>query len=116
MFLSKILKEDAKSNVLKLQKPIYELKQAQKQWHEKFKQYIHTLASKKSNVDPCLFLKDTPNGRVLILIYVDDFIIDSPKKEVTNYFESKFKKELKITDLWEAKRYLGINSVRNKSQ
>ena len=70
----------------------------------------------ESTADPCHYLKDTEAGRVLILIYVDDFIIASPKPEIRKELELRFEKEFEITTLGVAKRYLGINIEGNKSK
>lgn len=56
-------------------KSLYDLKQAQKQWHEKFDYAM--MANGFNECDKCVYIKDTEYGYFMYL-YVDDmFIVDS---------------------------------------
>jgi hypothetical protein len=49
--------EKTQNKVLRLNKSIYRLVQAARQWHAKFSEEIIKLGSKGNNVDPCVFTK-----------------------------------------------------------
>ena len=64
-------------SVFKLNKALYELKQASRQWFLRFHSFIGTLGFKQSKVDPCLYKKVTNSGTTLLAVYVDDLLIAS---------------------------------------
>ena len=57
--------------ILKLNKILYDLKQASHNWYEKLKQYLLDWYFTPPKIDPCIFTKYV----MLILVYVDDCII-----------------------------------------
>jgi hypothetical protein len=61
--------------VCRLKKTLYGLKQAPRDWSDKIGQYIITSGFQTSNVDFSLYVKKTDHGIIVIVIYVDDFII-----------------------------------------
>ena len=60
--------------VCKLVKLLYELKQAPKQWHEKFDNVIISHDFKINECDNCVYVKDTEHGYVIVCLYVDDML------------------------------------------
>jgi hypothetical protein len=58
----------------------YGLKQAGRQWKKKLEEMMRELGFRKSAVDDCLFIKEE-NGVLIIvvLVYVDDMAVASPK-------------------------------------
>jgi hypothetical protein len=63
-------------NVLKLDKALYGLKQAGRNWYQVLKEYLTNDEGFKMCIsDNCVFIKD--DGKVMLLIYVDDMIISS---------------------------------------
>ena len=87
------------SFAFQLRKTIYTLKQAPKQWPEKFKNFVLTLGIALSNADFCVFLRDNKSGRVFILVYVDHFIIATSNSEIRNELELSLAKEFEIAIL-----------------
>ena len=62
--------------VCKLHKSLYGLKQAPKQWYQNFDTFMHSHGFKRSAEDPCLYVKRSRNGQLIMLIlYVDDMLI-----------------------------------------
>jgi hypothetical protein len=61
--------------VYRLKKALYGLKQTPRAWSNKIGQYLVTSGFQTSNVDFSLYVKKTDHGIVIIVIYVDDFII-----------------------------------------
>jgi hypothetical protein len=63
-------------NVLKLDKALYGLKQAGRNWYQVLKDYLVSDEGFKMCIsDNCVFIKD--DGKIMLLIYVDDMIISS---------------------------------------
>ena len=63
------------TKVCKLVKSLYELKQALKQWHEKFDNTIISNRFKINEYDKYVYVKHTDKGYVIICLYVDDMLI-----------------------------------------
>ena len=57
--------------VLKLNKPLYHLKQAITNWFEKLKAGLNCRYFEQLQVNPCLFLRKD----AIVLVFVDDYII-----------------------------------------
>ena len=57
--------------ILKLNKILYGLKQASKNWYEKINQSLPDWDFTPSKIDPCIFMK----YGMILLVYVDDCII-----------------------------------------
>jgi hypothetical protein len=72
--------EKAQNKVLRLNKSIYGLVQAARQWHAKFSEEIIKLGFKGNNVDPCVFTKFENEEFGILCINVDDGIITGSEK------------------------------------
>ena len=89
--------------VCKLVKLLYRLKQAPKQWHEKFDNVMMSHDFKINECDKCVYVKDTEHGYVIVCLYKEDmFIVDSDDKMITstkNVLNSRFDmKDLGLVD------------------
>nr|GEZ85432.1 retrotransposon protein, putative, Ty1-copia subclass [Tanacetum cinerariifolium] len=63
------------NKVCKLKKSLYGLKQALKQWHDKFYKSIHSNGFTYNSSDRCIYSKFTKDYGVIICLYVDDILI-----------------------------------------
>ena len=68
--------------VCKLNKSLYGLKQAFRQWFLKFSLTLMTLGFKKSHSDHTLFIKRTEDRYVAVLVYVDIIIASNNDDDV----------------------------------
>ncbi len=68
-----------KGHVWRLKKAVYGLKQAGRAWYQTIRAQLEGLGWKVAGSDPCLFIKDTPVGRLLLVLYVDDFLLGGPR-------------------------------------
>ena len=84
--------EDGTKRVCRLQKGIYSLKQAPRNWNQKLVSVLKEFNLKQLQTDPCMFV-DTKN-KLLVVIYVDDGLIaaeDNGKiKKLLNHLKNKF--------------------------
>ena len=86
-----VLRKEKK--VCRLVKLPYGLKQAPKQWHNKFDHVLVTNGYSINDVDKCIYNKYVDNTCVVIYLYVDDMIFGTSLKvvcETKKFLGSKF--------------------------
>ena len=64
--------EHEDDEVLLLNKTIYGLVQASRQYNKKFSSILRKMGFSQCRSDPCLFYRKNDNGIVIVLTYVDD--------------------------------------------
>jgi hypothetical protein len=104
-----------KGVVWKLQKPIYGLKQAGRQWKKKLDTTMAELGFDKSAADDNLYILHNAEGEVsmVVLAYVDDTIPAGPDLSRIVKFKKDFSERLEITDLGDLHYILGIRVTRD---
>ena len=99
--------------VCKLVKSLYGLKQASKQWHEKFDLIILSDSFVHNSSDKCMYSKFTKEYEVIVCLYVDDMLIFGTNMkgvcETKKYLSSMFQ----MKDLNEVDTILGIKIKRH---
>lgn len=99
-------KQDA---VVKLIKNVYGLKDASKTWVDHISSGLLDYGFKRSEVDPCLFIK----GNLLFCLYVDDAICLTPDKaEADKLIKDLERRGYILTDEGSLSAYLGIQVDR----
>ena len=73
-----------------LVKSLYGLKQATKQWHEKFDSVMMTNGFKINECDKCVYVKNTERGSVIFCLYVDEMLIMGSNNEVIKTTKKMF--------------------------
>ena len=98
---------DLRQPVLKVVKSLYGLKQAGRQWYHHYAQSLLQNGYQTSLVNPCVFYKKTPKGRVITSIYVDDSNVfgDYAAKEDA---KRQLKAEFEMKDLGALTNCIGI--------
>lgn len=99
--------ESVSGKVVKLLKSLYGLRQAPRLWYDCFADAVLSLGFKRTDSSFCLFVKKAPNGKVYVVVYVDDVLIIGPPQAVRETKES-FKKLFTVTDLGKCKYFLGM--------
>ncbi|GJX66278.1 copia protein [Tanacetum coccineum] len=92
---------------IKLQRSLYGLKQSRRMWYNRLSDYLISKGYKSNLICPCVFIKKTTSGFVIIAVYVDDLNIISTSKEI-NEVVVQLKKEFEMKDLGKTKYYLGL--------
>ena len=97
--------------VSKLKKVLYGLKQAARAWNLKINKSLSKLGFHQSLVYKCLYKQTRNNKTTYGIVYVDNLIIAREDQNINSSIRV-LKKEYPVTDLGEAKYYLGININR----
>ncbi|CAG7719483.1 unnamed protein product [Allacma fusca] len=98
--------------VLHLLKSIYGLKQSPRCWHEKFSKFLaNSFGLHKSQHDPSIFIGEIQNVFVCLILYVDDGLMMSPKKDVLSSLMDGIQQTFKITK-GSPTSYVGLEITR----
>ncbi|KAL0343769.1 UNVERIFIED_CONTAM: Retrovirus-related Pol polyprotein from transposon RE1 [Sesamum angustifolium] len=92
---------------IKLKRSLYGLKQSGRMWYNRLSEYLIKKGFCHNQISPCLFIKRTESGFVIIAVYVDDLnIIGSPEeiRQAADYLKSEFE----MKDLGTTKYCLGL--------
>ncbi|CAI7776613.1 unnamed protein product [Closterium sp. NIES-53] len=100
-----------------LQRPVYGLRQAPREWHDTLRTTLAALGFAPSTADPSLFLRtDTSLPPFYILVYVDDLVFATADTAGLAYVKSELQKRHTCTDLGELRSYLGLQITRDRAQ
>lgn len=69
------------------------------------------LGFRQCQADTCLYVRDNGDGLVILLVYVDDFLVACAKESVAKKVYEELRKDLDICDLGTAKHFLGYEIV-----
>ena len=98
----------------KLNKSIYGLKQASRQWFLKFAAAISSHGFIQSKADYSLFTKGNGSTFVALLVYVDDILLTGPSPSNINSVKDSLKAHFKLKDLGQARYFLGLELSRSE--
>lgn len=104
--------EDGTRRVCKLNKAIYGLKQAGRQWNIKLSVSLIEFGLKKSQLDPCVFYGES----LIVLIYVDDMLIFYKAERDLNDIRDHMFKHFHMKDIGAATECIGMRISREKGQ
>ena len=100
------------NKVCKLKMSLYGLKQASKQWHEKFDQTVYSNGFILVSVDKCVYTKFIDNEYVIISLYVDDMLVFGTSMDVVYSTKRFLASKFDMKDMGEASVILGIKIIR----
>jgi hypothetical protein len=100
--------------VCKLNKSLYGLKQASRNWYSKFSEVLIDFGFTHSTADPSLFCLNREFGSVYLLLYVDDIVLTGSDLRLMNLVKDLLHNHFKIKDLGRLKYFLGIEVARSK--
>ena len=94
--------------VCKLVKSLYGLKQPPKQWHERFGNIVMSNDFKINEWYKCIYAKSTPNGYVIVWLYMDDTLIFGSNNDIIRATKKMLTKHFDMKDMGIANIILGI--------
>ena len=95
----------------RLNRALYCLKQAPREWYKTLTTYLKKLGYKRINEDYSLFIK----GKTIIAIYVDDIRIIGPNKDDIKNLKKDQSSRFRINDLGPVNWYLGVHIQRDRA-
>nr|GEW56011.1 retrotransposon protein, putative, Ty1-copia subclass [Tanacetum cinerariifolium] len=85
--------------------------------YKRFDEYMLNNGFKRSSYDNCIYYRSyAPGDYIYLLLYVHDMLIACKSKAEIGSTKSLLKKEFDIKELWEAKKILGMEIVRDRSR
>ena len=96
------------AKVCRINRALYGLKQAPKSWYSRIDTWFIKQGLKRSENDPNLYYSQTNGKYIIILLYVDDLLITGDDSTEISKLQSALQNEFEMTDLGQAKTYLGI--------
>ncbi|KAI3720027.1 hypothetical protein L6452_20934 [Arctium lappa] len=92
---------------IKLQRSLYGLKQSGRMWYNRLSDYLISKGYTNNLICPCVCIKKTTSGYVIIVVYVDDLNIIGTNKEIHEVIVL-LKEEFEMKDLGRTKYCLGL--------
>jgi hypothetical protein len=99
---------DGSERVWRLRKAIYGLKQAGQVWNIKLNYELSSLRFSQIPADACAFIRMDDKDRTIAIIHVDDMSLFSTSLDTLTQIKGEIASRLKVTDLGEIKKYLGM--------
>ena len=87
--------------VWKLNKLLYGLKQASREWYKRLSTELKSMGFQRSSVDHCMFYKNRDSNLLVIAVYVDDMMILSNRIDLVNETKHELSSHFEMTDLGE---------------
>jgi len=113
MELPKGYKSANPSLVCKLNKSLYGLKQASRQWFYKFTTTFLSHGFHQSKHDYSLFTIGSGNSLIILLVYVDDIILSGPNVASVQAVQTKLQSLFQLKILGPLKYFLGIEIAKS---
>lgn len=107
--------KEGDKRVCKLKKSLYGLRQASRNWYNKFTGALTKIGFRQSKADSSLFIFQHGSVFVAALIYVDDVLLAGNNEEKIQSVKEFLDKEFSIKDLGPLKYFLGIEVARSNS-
>ena len=104
--------------VCKLNKSIYGLKQAAKNWYEALTSLLLKEGFKRSRNDYCLFVRKEENGTLFynVLVWKDDIGVAGATEEAANQIKSMLNENFKMDDRGALNWFLGMEILRSATR
>ncbi|KAK0579728.1 hypothetical protein LWI29_030590 [Acer saccharum] len=102
---------DHPTHVCKLNKAIYGLKQAPRAWYHELRQFLIGSGFKNSYADTSLFILQSGDTLLYLLIYVDDIILTGNSATQVGHFVDALARKFSLKDLGPLSYFLGVEVV-----
>ena len=94
--------------IFKLERALYDLKQALNSWYERLSTFLASNGFVKSKVDTILITKHVDSNILIVQFYVDDIIFESTNEVLCKDFDSCMKKEFEMSIMGELNYFIEL--------
>ena len=101
--------------VYKLNKSIYGLKQASRQWYLKFDEVISSFIFEENVMDQCIYQKVNGSKFCFLVLYVDDILLVANDKGMLYKVKKFLSKNFDMKDMSETSYVISIKIHRERS-
>lgn len=98
----------------KLNKAIYGLKQAGREWNKTLSTFLKSIGLRPTAADGCIYYMRRNDKLLIVIVYVDDLIVASNDLSLRNYVNDALKGKFELTQV-EPKQFLGLQIQRDKT-
>ena len=99
----------------RLKKSLYALKQAPRQWHLKFDNFMHENSYSRSYSNHCVYFKRfNDDNDIILCLYVDDIIVARSNMDHITVLKCQLAHSFSMRDLGAEKQILGMNICRDR--
>ena len=95
--------------VYKLEKSLYGLKQSGRNWNKVLHDCLTNNGFTQNQADHCVYSQESNEGKVIIIVWVDDLIIAASDEEKLKRVKGMLAEQFKMKDLGQLKHFLGID-------
>jgi len=96
------------NHVFKLEKALYGLKKAPRQWYERLSNFLLSQGYERGKTDKTLLIKKASNDIILVQVYVDDIIFASTNENLYEQFVTAMQGEFEMSMMGELNYFLGL--------
>eukprot|EP00253_Pinus_taeda_P003845 PITA_03845 len=97
-----------------LKKSLYGLKQAPQAWYAKMDSFLLETGFSRCHSDNTVYTKKVGKSLIILVLYVDDFIVTGSDPNLINHVKSSLKKKFEMTDLRHLHYFLGLQVLQSK--
>lgn len=101
--------EEKEGIVYKLEKSLYGLKQSGRNWNRVLHNCLTEDGFTQNPADHCVYVKESKEGKLIIITWVDDLIIAASNEERLKEVKEMLAEKFKMKDLGKLKHFLGID-------
>ena len=103
------------AQVLKLNRSLYGLKQAPRAWNQELTKTLNQIGFKCNQLDQSVLKCTSTETVIYMCFYVDDILIAGTDLSCIQTMKDLIQTKYKITDLNEAKHFLGMTIIRDRT-
>ncbi len=108
--------QDGKEHLMcKLKKTLYRLKQSPRAWYQRIDMFFTHKGFSRSQADHLLYVKQTGEYLLIVIIYVDDLIILASNVNILKWLKSRLEDEFEMSDLGELHYCLGVEFEKDRA-
>jgi hypothetical protein len=90
-------------------------KQAAYLWQTNLNEFlVNDYGMTRSSVDPCLYRKETENGKLILIVWVDDIAVATETQEAFEHFYNAFSTRWRTKRIDNMDKFIGIEINRDK--